>query len=1086
MRPSTTVRLARVFAAMILLVPTIPAQTALAVVCSDVHAVWARGANLAIDDFDWTQFVDTDLRGRIGPEVTFTDYQLGDPGFGGFTYQPINEVALILEGLTAPLPFGPYDNSVQTGINELGAYMTDRVAQCANEVYVLGGYSEGADVTGRALSVLPQSIRDRIAFVALFGDPVLDTGNWRPPGTPPIGGFLPSCFFGKKPWIRGSAPCWSTGGIFGSHTPYVPPDMEQRVGSWCRDQDAACVGSLFDVPASFNPPTNAHYRYFDGGSDSAFAAQEAAERLATYVPAHASSFDVSWDQFIFGQTGADLAIVFDTTGSMSGAIANAKTQATELAETWLSFFQNGRVGLAEFRDQGDLFVSRVDLALTNDPNAFQTAVNALVAAGGGDTPEAQLSGIMAALDGMSWADGATKAVVVITDAVGKDPEPITGFTRAQVSQHALEIDPVAIYGVNVSGSGTIADWMTPMADVTAGEVFTLASGQSLSDALFDVLEAAHASPVAKLDGPYIAKTGTAINFSAANSFPASAPIVSYEWDFDLDGTIDRTTATPTTTYTYAGEYHGMASVEVIADDDRSAIATTEVTVDSVGLADLQPIAPSSAAATVTGASQATVTWTPAADDRADGYKIYLADGTPVRFSLAADPHSAVIDGLDLSQPVQLWVVASNRYGDSAAVAAPSVGGTAPVTTTRVSESTTHGQGNGVSDDSYVSADGRFVTYRSTSSNLVAGDTNGVMDVFVHDRLTETTTRASLDAAGVQGNAQSDDSAISADGRYVVFRSQASNFVTGDTNGTSWDIFRKDLQTGAIVRVSTSSSGAQSNGGSHDPVVSADGRYVAFRSSAANLVAGDANGQQDIFRKDVETGTTVLVSVSSTGVQGNALADDPQISDDGNRIAFHSDATNLVATDTNAARDVFVRDVSAGTTVRVSISSSGTQGNGASAEASISGDGTTVAFQSDASNLVGSDTNAKTDVFVRVLATGVTSRVSVSASGTQQTKASEEPSLSGDGSIIAFDSLGSGLVSGDTNSRKDIFIKDLTTGVVTRMSVDTAGVQGNDTSRNASLSGDGTTVAFESDSTNLVANDTNGTQDVFVRGPSLAQ
>jgi Mg-chelatase subunit ChlD len=667
-------KVARLLVALVVLVPMAPVESVSAVTCTDVHIVWARGANLAPNDFDWNQFVNTDLKARIGPEVSVSDYQLGNPGFGGFTYQPGDEVALIVEGLTAPLPFGPYDNSVQTGINELSAYMTDRVAQCANEVYVLGGYSEGADVTGRALSVLPQSIRDRVVFVALFGDPILDTGNWRPPGTPPVGGFLPSCFFGRKPWVRGSAPCWSTGGIFGSHTPYVPSDMEQRVGSWCRDQDAACVGSLFDVPASFNPPTNAHYRYFDDDSDSAFAAQEAAERLATYIPAHASSFDVSWDQFIFGQTGADLAIVFDTTGSMSGAIANAKTQATDLAETWLSFFQNGRVGLAEFRDQGDLFVSRVDLALTNDPAAFQTAVNALAAAGGGDTPEAQLSGIMTALDGMSWADGATKAVVVITDAVGKDPEPITGFTRAQVSQHALEIDPVAIYGVNVSSSATVANWMTPMADVTAGEVFTLAPGQSLSDALFDVLEAAHANPVAKLDGPYIAETGTAINFSAANSFPASAPIVSYEWDFDLDGTIDRTTATPTTTYTYAGEYHGMASVEVIADDDRSAIATTEVTVDSVGLADLQPIAPVSAMATATGPNQATVSWTPAADDRADGYKIYLADGTPVRFSLATDPDSVVIDDLDLSQPVEFWVVASNRYGDSTGAATGPVGG----------------------------------------------------------------------------------------------------------------------------------------------------------------------------------------------------------------------------------------------------------------------------------------------------------------------------------------------------------------------------------------------------------------------------
>lgn len=120
-------------------------------------------------------------------------------------------MALVVEGLAGFVPGGPYDDSVAEGRQELAAYLTDRHAQCANETYVLGGYSEGADVIGSGLFDLPQAVRDRVAFAALFGDPKLDTGNWRPPGSLPIGGFLPSCFFGKKPWIRGSAPCWITG-----------------------------------------------------------------------------------------------------------------------------------------------------------------------------------------------------------------------------------------------------------------------------------------------------------------------------------------------------------------------------------------------------------------------------------------------------------------------------------------------------------------------------------------------------------------------------------------------------------------------------------------------------------------------------------------------------------------------------------------------------------------------------------------------------------------------------------------------------------------------------------------------------------
>ena len=588
---------------------------------------------------------------------------------GGHLYQPTDDVGLVVEGLTGSLPFGPFDASVQSGIDELTAYLGDRAVQCPSEVYVLGGYSEGADVVGRALGVLPAALRDRIAFVALFGDPILDTGNWRPAGSPPVGGFLPACFFGKKPWVRGSAPCWITGGIFGSHTPYVPSDMEGRVGSWCRDQDAACDGSIFDVPASFNPPTNAHYAYFQGQSpDAVEAALETAQHLQTFVPAHGASFDVTYDELVKGRSGADLAIIFDTTGSMTGAITDAASQAAALAGLWTSEFTNGRVALVDFKDQGDAYVARVDLGLTSDAAAFQAAVSQLTAYGGGDTPEAQLSGIMTGLDGLSWASGATKAVVVITDAPGKDPEPVTNFTRASVAEHALQIDPVAIYGVNVSGLASVADWIAPMADATAGEVVTPAAGQSLSDALSQLFRSVFANPVAILTGPYIAPTGQAIRFDASRSYDAAAAITSYRWDFNGDGTVDATTTVPAISYAYPGEFHGSARVEVVGGDGRSAIATTQVTVDGIGLANLQPLAPASATYVASGASQVTVSWTPAASDRAEGYKIYRADGAPARFTTAADPHTAVIDGVDLGQPVQLWVVAANGYGESAGTA----------------------------------------------------------------------------------------------------------------------------------------------------------------------------------------------------------------------------------------------------------------------------------------------------------------------------------------------------------------------------------------------------------------------------------
>jgi alpha-tubulin suppressor-like RCC1 family protein/Mg-chelatase subunit ChlD len=662
-------------AGLLLSANTVPAQPVLAAfTCTDVHVVFARGAMLGPDEYDFDTFYNGELARRILDPITKSAWQLGKDGYLGDKYVPVTDsLDLFGEG------FGgdeSYQSSVASGVAELNHYLTDRAAECAGEVYVLGGFSEGAQVIGEGLFELPESVRDRVAFVAIFGDPKLDLGNWPPTMTNPLFYFPPGCNGDtSRPWIRGSVVCSDAGGVFGARVPYLPGDIGDRVGSWCRDGDGACTGDLLDaIVVSLSGDGGPHRDYFDPDSDAAWAAREAAFRLQAYFAGQESSFDVTLDQFVSGQAGADLSIVFDTTGSMSGSIANAKSQATELAQQWTTLFENGRVGLVDFKDQGDPYVARLDLQLTSDANAFQTAVNALSASGGGDTPEAQLSGIMTALDGMTWASGATKAVVVITDAPGKDPEPGTNYTRTSVSQHALEIDPVAIYGVNVSTLTSVADWMVPMANATAGDVVTLQSGQSLSDALSALFDSVHASPVAKLDSPVIVQTGTAAHFNASDSFDASATITSYRWDFDGDGSVDRTTTTPTTSYTYPGEFHGIASVEVVADDGRSAIATADVSVDSVGLANLLPLPPTAATASISGPNQVTVSWTPASSDRADGYKVALADGTVVGFAEATDPHSIVIPDVDLSQAVAFQVRAANAYGSSTAVQTLPVGG----------------------------------------------------------------------------------------------------------------------------------------------------------------------------------------------------------------------------------------------------------------------------------------------------------------------------------------------------------------------------------------------------------------------------
>src|SRR5437762_3224846 len=250
------------------------------------------------------------------------------------------------------------------------------------------------------------------------------------------------------------------------------------------------------------------------------------------------------------------------------------------------------------------------------------------------------------------------------------------------------------------------------------------------------------------------------------------------------------------------------------------------------------------------------------------------------------------------------------------------------TTVRVRVASDGTEGNDVSLGSALSADGRFVAFDSAATDLVAGDTNGVSDVFVHDRQTGTTERVSVASDGAQGNGSSGlvtfafPPALSADGRFVAFVSAATNLVASDTNGAT-DVFVHDRQTGTTERVSVASDGAESNAASVGAALSADGRFVAFHSAATNLVADDTNGTTDVFVHDRQTGMTERVSVASDGTQGNNASSYPALSADGRFVAFDSAATDLVACDTNGTTDVFVHDRQTGTTERASVASGGT-------------------------------------------------------------------------------------------------------------------------------------------------------------------
>jgi Tol biopolymer transport system component len=407
-------------------------------------------------------------------------------------------------------------------------------------------------------------------------------------------------------------------------------------------------------------------------------------------------------------------------------------------------------------------------------------------------------------------------------------------------------------------------------------------------------------------------------------------------------------------------------------------------------------------------------------------------------------------------------------------------------TLRVSVRSTRGQADSQSLRPVLSADARFVAFQSFADDLVPGDDNGTGDVFVRDRLHRSTEMVSIDPTGHPGNGGSAAPSISADGRFVAFWSYASNLVSGDNNGMV-DVFVHDRQTGTNVRVSVDSAGNEARWGGGGGWISADGRTVAFRSDSDDLVAGDTNSRDDIFVHDLQSGSTERVSVDSSGAQTDDDSYGAAISADGRFVAFDTLATNLVTGDTNGTWDAFVHDRQSGATELVSGDPNGVPGNGESGGPALSADGRFVVFTSVANDLVAADTNGAGDVFVRDRVIGATTRVSVDSSGAEGDGYSygSATSISADGRWVGFTSGADNLVAGDANGFIDAFLHDGVTGTTRRVSVDSSGTEGDDDVDNdVALSADGRFVAFGSYADDLVVRDTNGFEDIFLHGPWL--
>ena len=389
----------------------------------------------------------------------------------------------------------------------------------------------------------------------------------------------------------------------------------------------------------------------------------------------------------------------------------------------------------------------------------------------------------------------------------------------------------------------------------------------------------------------------------------------------------------------------------------------------------------------------------------------------------------------------------------------------------------------------VTPDGRYVVFTSAAANLVPGDTNGETDVFVHDFQTGATERVSVNSAGEEANGGSSlrrGAAISADGRYVVFQSTATNLVPGGTSGRS-QVFVHDRVTGEteLVSVRNENGAIEGNGDSGDASISPNGRYVVFDSSSSNLSTGfekDENEKVDAFIRNVAGGHTYLVSHDGEGHSANGTSSEPSVADNGS-VVFTSTASNLTRNGVKAGLQVFIDQFEAGYIELISGFEARVPWEGSSNEPTVSANGCIVAYVSEASNIVPGDTNGAPDVFVKDCEKSSTERISVDEGKAQGNGPSLEPSISSDGRYVAFDSYASNLVPMDTDGEADVFVHDRLAGSTKRVSVDSQGDQEAGSSYPFSyepaIGGDGDFVAFTSRASNLVPGDENEAPDIFL-------
>lgn len=642
-------------AAFALTMPPAAAADPIGKPCATVESIFARGSGQGPTDTEAVRF-ETQIRNRLTSPSTLNHYNLGSESIDGHSYPAVpvgtdtgwesiwNTVGA---GITGGGGFA-YGASVDTGVDELNAYLGKRAAACPDAHFVLGGYSQGAQVVGETFNEkLSDGLRQRVVYQALFGDPKL----WLPEGEGAYPRAAPQACLNEADdsEYRFDVPdCAVSRGSLGPRIPYLPAGFTSTTGLSCARNDFVCGSSRVAWE------NKGHMTYAADGLSIDLAAAEIAKRLKPLLPSGQVDDVVTFPGA--GTAGLDVVFLIDSTGSMGGQIEATKAFAAEMADTIKA--NRGRVALVEYKDAGDAFAARILSGFQEDTADFNSKLATIRAGGGGDWPEAALHALMTAFNGLEWRDGATKGAVLLTDADYHDPDLVDGSTLASVAKRALEIDPVNVYPVT---SAYTSQFYTSLAEATTGQV--IVNTGDTKAALTTALTRLQARPVAILNHPeYYAMPGEEISFNASKSYSPASTIVKYEWDYNGDGIYEEVGTTPVAQHTYTAVSEGVMQVRMTDANGLVANASALVHIGKGPLDDF-PTAPLNVTVTPTseagGVSSVQVTWE-SSDPLVYRWGLTV-DGIPAGL-VDATAHTATITDVHREKDVEIGVVGFTEGG----------------------------------------------------------------------------------------------------------------------------------------------------------------------------------------------------------------------------------------------------------------------------------------------------------------------------------------------------------------------------------------------------------------------------------------